>query len=632
MYDRKTWIVVIACSLLLAVNIFFNQKNTAAVARQKQQEEQRQAIERAAKAPEPAPAVAEGSPPVTPAPGLEDKGPQPAAAEQLFTLETPETIFILSSYGGGVKTAQLKNQSDGVEGPVLGNRHGSSPIGALADGIDQLEGQPYEYVAADSVAGRKIVFRGRLPSGLVATKTWSLIEGGAQGTPYQLSFQLALENGKQDTSLSLENYSLFLGAAAPVSTNERREQSGFVFRNDGSFKFISAGSFAGGWFSKEKLQLTESAEKLEYAGVTNQFFATVVKPAEAGSSLVWAKVSDLTLAAGAKPVKVIRAGLRLPTATLAPGEKRAFNYTVFVGPKENRMLRKMGADWADLMNYGFFSPVSRFMNWTLWWVHAGMEKISGKWSWGLAVIVLTLLLRTAIWPLYNRSNRTMKRMSKLKPEMDKLREKYPDDPNRMNQEMMKMYRTYGINPLGGCLPMFAQLPIFFGFFSMLQHAVEMRGASFLWWVKDLSLPDTVYTLHLPFPLPLFGDAIPINPLPIIMAFTSFAQMAMMPNTGGDKTQMAVLKFMPFMFLFMCYNFASALALYWTTSNIFSIVQTWISNRMPEPALVPKKAGGGKSWVERMAEKAEQQQRMRQASGRVVDEDDEPKKRRPRTGG
>jgi YidC/Oxa1 family membrane protein insertase len=216
-------------------------------------------------------------------------------------------------------------------------------------------------------------------------------------------------------------------------------------------------------------------------------------------------------------------------------------------------------------------------------------------------------------------------MAKLKPEMDKLKEKYPDDPQKMNTEMMGMYRKYGINPLGGCLPMFAQLPIFFGFYSMLLHAVEMRGQHFLW-VTDLSQPDTVAALA----------GIPINPLPIVMAITSFAQMAMMPNTGGDKTQMMILKLMPFFFLFICYNFASALALYWTVSNIFSIGQTWLSNRLPEPELKAKAGGSGKSWVERMAEKQADMERMRQAKGRVVDpntpDNGGSKKRPPRTGG
>jgi len=619
MYDRKTWIVVIACSILLAINITLQQKNAKAIAEQKKLEAPEQIV--------PAPDAS------TPAATAEDKAgalveaePTAQVVEQLAKLETPETIFTFTSIGGGLKHAEFKNQTNGAEGPVRLNRHGVSPIGAIADGPDRVEGIGYEFLDKESVPGKSVVMAGRLPSGLRAKKTWSLVETGNPGDPYRLDLKILLEN-PGDTTVNLDSYSVFLGTAAPLDNVERGEQTGFVLRDDRDFSFTSVSSFAGGWFGKkEKSIITESVSKSDYAGVANQFFATVLKPLEPGESVLWSKTSDVTLAGGTKPVKVIRAGLRFPAVVLSPNETRGFSYQVFTGPKENRMLRKMGDDWGDLMNYGFFSPFSRFMNWSLWWVHAGMDKVSNKWSWGLAVVVLTLLLRTAIWPLYNRSNRTMKRMAKLKPEIDKLKEKHPDDPQKMNQEMMKLYRVYGVNPLGGCLPMFAQLPIFFGFYSMLLHAVEMRGQPFLYWVTDLSQPDTVGHLL----------GIPINPLPIVMAITSFAQMAMMPNTGGDKTQMMIIKLMPFMFLFICYNFASALALYWTVSNIFSIGQTWLSNRMPEPVLKAKASGGGKSFVERMAERADQAQRtqqMRQAKGREVDpKDDGSKKRPPRTGG
>jgi YidC/Oxa1 family membrane protein insertase len=615
MYDRKTWIVVIACSILLAVNIVYQQKNAKALAEQKKRETPEQVA--------PVPGT-------TPAATGEDKPgslvavePPSQVIEQFVKLETSETVFTFTTVGGGLKHAEFKNQKPGAEGPVRINRHGSSPIGAIAEGPDRLEGVSYEVLDKESVAGKSVVFRGRLPSGLWAKKTWTLVDSGNEGDPYRLDFKLQLENAG-DTSINLDGFSLFLGTASPLETIETADQTGFILRDEGSFSFTKASSFAGGWFSKEQTMITESAAKAEFAGVANQFFATVFKPAEPGESLVWSKLSEVKLTPDAKPTKAIRAGLRLPAVVLSPGEQRGLSYQVFTGPKQNRILRKMGDDWGELMNYGFFSPFSRFMSWSLWWVHAGMEKISGPWSWGLAVIVLTILLRIAIWPLYNRSNRTMKRMAKLKPEMDKLKEKYPDDPQKMNTEMMKMYRTYGINPLGGCLPMFAQLPIFFGFFTMLQHAVEMRGSTFLW-VNDLALPDTLGHVM----------GIPINPLPIVMAITSVMQMAMMPNTGGDKTQMMVMKLMPVFFLFLCYNFASALALYWTVSNIFSIGQTWLSNRLPEPQLKPKTAGGGKTFVERMAEKADAAQKMRQAKGRVVDPKDDAgpsKKRPPRTGG
>ncbi|WP_193210743.1 membrane protein insertase YidC [Luteolibacter marinus] len=608
MYDRKTWIVVIACSILLAVNVYFTPKKPPAPVGKDEVAE------------------SSGTPPETgDKPGsLKVEEPDTQVVEVTSKLETSEAIFTFTNIGGGLKTAEMKGAKPGAEGPVQLNRHGASAIGAIANGPDRIEGIAYEFVPEESVDGKSVVFRGRLPAGLVAKKTWSLVDGAEPGAPYRLDLKVQLENATENT-LNLDSFSLFLGSATPLELNERGEQTGAVLRNDGEFSLTSPNAFDKGWFGLKKAQdtITQPAGKAEYAGVANQFFATVIKPSEPGESLLWSKTGSVTLKPGSQPLRSIRAGLRLPAVVLSPGEQRGISYQVFTGPKQNGVLRKMGEDWGDLMNYGMFSPFSRFMNWSLWWIHAGLAKISGTWAWGLSIIVLTILLRTAIWPLYNRSNRTMKRMAKLKPEMDKLKEKYPDDPQKMNQEMMKLYRTYGINPLGGCLPMFAQLPIFFGFYSMLMHAVEMRGQEFLW-VHDLALPDTIFSL----------GGIPINPLPIVMAITSFLQMAMMPNTGGDKTQMMVMKLMPFFFLFICYNFAAALALYWTTSNIFSIFQTWLSNRLPEPELKSKPGKNGKSWVERMAEKADQAQRMRQAQGRVIDpkEGGAGKKRPPRTGG
>jgi YidC/Oxa1 family membrane protein insertase len=197
----------------------------------------------------------------------------------------------------------------------------------------------------------------------------------------------------------------------------------------------------------------------------------------------------------------------------------------------------------------------------------------------------------------------------------------------MNQEMMKMYREYGINPVGGCLPLLVQIPIFFGFYTMLQYAVELRQQKFLW-VDDLSQPDTI--AHLPFALPFLGDG--VNLLPIVMAATMVLQMALTPKTG-DKMQRRLFMLMPVMFFFFCYNFASALALYWTTSNIFAIVQMLITQRLPEPELKKRKKGEG--FWEKMharAEEAKKGQKAARAQQMGGAPPKKPKKRRPRTGG
>jgi YidC/Oxa1 family membrane protein insertase len=329
-------------------------------------------------------------------------------------------------------------------------------------------------------------------------------------------------------------------------------------------------------------------------------------------------------------VTAVSAGLQLPPVTLKPAEPLTLNYLVFVGPKHNPMLHKMegvwGTGWGDVMQYGWFWWVSGPLNWILNFYHSLLDGVAKNWSWGLAIILLTITVRLIIWPLHAKSTHTMKRMAKLQPEMAKIKEKYADDPSKINTETMGLYRKYGINPLGGCLPMFIQIPIFFGFYRMLQYAVELRGQGFLW-VDDLSQPDTLTHLA------LFGSNIPINILPVVMAISSFLQIRMTPKTG-DAMQQKIITFMPFMFFFFCYNFASALALYWTTQNIFSIGQTWLMNKIPEPELKARTGTDKKSWVQRMAARQADMQKAKAAGGpgAMRDVTPEPKKKRPRTGG
>ena len=167
----------------------------------------------------------------------------------------------------------------------------------------------------------------------------------------------------------------------------------------------------------------------------------------------------------------------------------------------------------------------------------------------------------------------MRRMSALSPKIQELRTKYKDDPTRMNQEVMKLYKEHGVNPVGGCLPMLIQIPIFFGLFTMLRQAVELRGASFFW-IHDLSQPDTVGHL------PVLGW--PINVLPLIMAATSFWMTHLTPKSG-DPTQQRMMMFTPIIFIVFCYNFAAALALYYTTQNLLTVLQLYVNKRQPVAA-------------------------------------------------
>ena len=612
MYDRKTWVILAICGGLLALNFHYASKNQRAAAEARAREE---TLQKTKPAIEPTSKESSAGLIVTP--------PPPPAEEELVTLANDKVSFVFTNIGGGIKTAVFQNEFEvgSKTSKVEINRFHIGGIGTLAGAGETLENMLFSKIDAESVEGKKVVYSATLPSGIVAKKIYSLNEGNEAGAPYLIDLELRMEN-PTGNAVNLSQWSLFLGEASPLYQAEVPQQTGYFWRDNDTIHFTDGSSFKGGWFSSSKsIAGSPTNTPIQFAGVTNQFFATVIQPKETALTSMWARSSQVTLPSDPRPVTSVNGGLRLPALQLNTASSASLGYRIFIGPKHNPMLREMdgvfGESWGDVMQYGWFWWVSRPLNWLLNSFHHLIDNISPKWAWGLAIILLTITVRTAIWPLHAKSTHTMKRMAKLQPEMAKLKEKYGDDPNKLNTEMMGLYRKFGINPLGGCLPMLIQIPIFFGFYRMLQYAVELRGQGFLW-VDDLSQPDTIWHFA----------GVPLNLLPIVMAITSFLQIQMTPKTG-DKMQQKIIMLMPFMFFFFCYNFASALALYWTTQNIFSIGQTWLMSKVPEPELKPVK-GAGKSWMQRMAERQAEMQKQRKGMRNVTP--DSQKKRTPRTGG
>lgn len=624
MYDKKTWIVVTLCSIALAYLFLDSQKQARLAFEEKQRQE---AFLKQAEDKKIADAETEKPAPVT----APEQVPPAAVEEKLVNLETPEVTFVLTNIGGGIKYAALKNEFEigDKKTPIHVNNEQLNPVGAITRGVNTTDSLVYTYKAEDSVAGKSAVFIAKTTDGLLVKKTYQILQDFTKpGAPYLLDFDVILENGNE-SPVNLNQWSIALGSTGPIHAKEWPDQTTYFFHDDGSYDYIKVTDFKGGWIGKDKPSDERALQKVELAGVCDQFFTIALKNKQPYASSLLASPYDIRFPDVKDPLQGVSAHLRFPADTLAQGQQKKLSFQIYMGPKNNNMLRKMGDEWGEIMNYGWFSPISRFLNWVLHWIHLGISKISDVWSWGISIVLLTLVVRITIWPLYNKSNRAMKRMAKLKPEMDKIKEKYPDDPTKVNQEVMKLYKKFGVNPIGGCLPMLLQIPIFFGFYRMLQYAVELRHEPFLWWVQDLSQPDTIGHI--------FG--LPINLLPIIMTLTSFAQMAMMPKTG-DKMQQRLMMFMPFMFLIFCYSFASALALYWTTQNIFTIFQTWITSKLPEPELKEKAVDPTKpkkkSFMERMIEKQEELQRAQSARSKDQDpklRDVTPtKKRPPKTGG
>jgi YidC/Oxa1 family membrane protein insertase len=269
----------------------------------------------------------------------------------------------------------------------------------------------------------------------------------------------------------------------------------------------------------------------------------------------------------------IRTVLAENKTELASGASKVFEYEGYFGPKKLSYLKEVGYDLAETINFGWFDLIAKPMLLLLNFFH----RIFG--NYGIAIILVTCLVKGAFWPVTHKGMKSMRNMQKIQPKMAKLREKYKDDPTKMNQEMMALYKTYKVNPLGGCLPMLIQIPFFFALYKVLMAAIELRHAPFMLWINDLSAPDRLMIgIDIPY---LHG--IPV--LTLLMGITMFLQQKMTPTTA-DPQQAKIMQFMPIIFTVMFINFASGLVLYWFVSNLLSILQQQLINRQTAAAASP----------------------------------------------
>lgn len=245
------------------------------------------------------------------------------------------------------------------------------------------------------------------------------------------------------------------------------------------------------------------------------------------------------------------------------------NFILYAGPKEYDTLKALNLGLEHIVDFGFFSIVAI----PLFWILKFFYTLVGNYGW--AIIILTLIVRIPFIPLVNKSQKSMKKMQEIQPKMAEIREKYKKDPQRMQKEMMDLYKKHKVNPIGGCLPILLQIPIFFALYKILLIAIELRNAPFMLWIKDLSAPDTLFG-HIPSWFPLIGG-FAVGPLPILMGITMIIQQKMTP-TSLDPTQNKIMMLMPIIFTFLFLNFASGLVLYWLMNNVFSIIQQFYVNK------------------------------------------------------
>lgn len=299
--------------------------------------------------------------------------------------------------------------------------------------------------------------------------------------------------------------------------------------------------------NREKAGRLEIFDDAEYIGIEDNYFLEVLRPQRAGSAIL-RRVDFIG------PEKSVRK--ELYAGVNAPPDGR-LTASAFFGPKETELLDRYGL--GEALQYGMFGVIARFLLEALTWINTFTK------NYGFAIIVLTILIKIVLYPLQHKSIVSMKKMQRLQPKMEAIKNKYkkartdPEQRQKMNVEMMKLYQQEGINPMSGCVPILLQLPILWGFYNLLSRAIELRGAPFILWIQDLSEKDPYYIT------------------PILMTATMFIQTWITPTTG-DPMQRRIFLIMPLVFGWIFKEFPSGLVVYWLVQNVLTIAQQLIMNK------------------------------------------------------
>ena len=430
---------------------------------------------------------------------------------------------------------------------------------------------PYtiEQQSADSIT---FVFNSG--DGLALRRTYSLAQDGSEQDPYIIRHSTTFNN-QAATPQALSTIYLNLGTSRPVTEKQLP-----AFLNVGYFdgedaEFIAINKLTGGKGflgigASAPVEQLEQSVRCEWASVKNQFFAAVLSSATMGRDLFIYPVEAPEAEDGTRGRPGISGSVGYEVGTVAAGSAKTLDFDFYVGPKEFKRLQALGNQQDEVMQFGFLSFISKLLLSFMYAIHSVVP------SWGWSIVIMTICIKTLFWPLSAKASRSQKRMAKIQGPMAELKEKYKDNPQKLQQETLKVFKENQVNPVAGCLPMLIQMPIFLGLFYMLRSASELRHESFLW-VSDLSMPDTL----------MYVAGYPLNLLPLLMGITMFFQMRMMPvSPTADPAQQKIFKFLPFIFLVFLYNFSSGLVLYWTVQNLLTILQQKIINSRPDEELQP----------------------------------------------
>ena len=509
----------------------------------------------------PTPATAAAPAPEPPGePAAEAESPQVTARH--VDLDLPLYRARLSSAGGVIENWDLTHYTD-HGGARVAMIPSDGPATAIAVTpfreleIGDLSRASWEIDQSDA---RQVEFR-IARDGVSIRKTYSF-------DPDSYDFRLAIEVANQSKASISPRFLVDWPAEVRPREQDFRDQS-LAALHGGSITlqplagFGSSGAI-GALFGREPVRDVSVGGEIDWVGFQTTYFLAALFP-DNPSQARGRFVVLIPAAAGA-------AQLFFDPVELTPGQSIEREFRGYLGPKEVDRLATMGggAERSIDRGYTWVSPLTRVFAWLL---HALYTVIP---NYGVAIILLTLLVRAVTAPLTVRQMRSMERLRRVQPRMKEIQEKYADDRQKQSEELMKLYRQENVNPLGGCLPMLLQLPVFIGLFYALRSSLELRHAPFVGWINDLSAPDLLFTLP--------GLNLPFRVLPLVMGVTMFIQQKITPMQTPDPTQARMMMVvMPVMMTVLFYQFPSGLVLYWMLSNVLAILnQLWIGRRMGPP--------------------------------------------------
>ncbi len=458
--------------------------------------------------------------------------PKPSIEEKELVVETDRLVLTFSNVGGALKKVQLKGSSDVVQ-------------------IDN----PKEYIFNIS---------GSLDGAELATSVYS-----AQKRDGEVSYSLATKDVEVIKRYILHNYKhsielqLFVKnlSSSPKELNYRVVGgAGLTESNNQDKRFLEVTSKINGKalkFKRPKTGRIMNPGAVSWTALKSKYLSIILKPFVNTKGQFYYEDKNGNLVMGLEPENIM----------VSPGASIENKFVLYVGPSQPHLLKEVGYDLEETINYGFFGGISKLLISSMRFLHKIVR------NWGISIILLSIFLNIILFPLTIKSFKSMQKMQELHPQMEKLKTQYKDNPKKLNKEIMELYKKYNINPLSGCLPLVLQMPIFISLYQALMKSFELRNAPFLW-IKDLSLPDAV---PIPFVLPVIGKS--VNILPLIMVIAMVIQQKISTQTMGaavteeqKQQQKIMLIIMPIMFGFIFYNMPSGLVLYWVVNTVLTIVE------------------------------------------------------------